>query len=184
MTLGTRLRKYIEVKGMTITDFAKSFGIPYRSVHEYLSDKRKPGAEHLEKMIHGGIDIEWLLIGNNKLIISFDFSDYASQFKPIEGIAACNRDISGILLDAAVTIVDRFAMDNPSHVTKLGIHGTLASVYHIWSMLSEALEASRDAFISSINVGRPADDFCKQLVELVTPFITENLALMFHKKNE
>lgn len=63
MPLADRLRRYIAFNGMTIREFEKTSGIPYRTLQDYLSDKRKPGADHLTRLAEIGVDVNWLLTG-------------------------------------------------------------------------------------------------------------------------
>jgi hypothetical protein len=63
-TLGERLRLFIMTRRLSIKDFAGHCGVPYRTIQEYLVDKRKPGADHLGRMAQCGLDVNWLLTGN------------------------------------------------------------------------------------------------------------------------
>ena len=70
VTLGTRLRDAIVARGHTLAAFAAETKIPYRTLQNYLADNRKPGAEHLAKMLDAGIDMTWLLTGRTRSAVS------------------------------------------------------------------------------------------------------------------
>ena len=61
--LGARLRGIIAFRGLSIASFAKRAAIPYRTLQNYLADKRKPAADHLVRLYRADIDILWLLTG-------------------------------------------------------------------------------------------------------------------------
>lgn len=45
--------------------FSKETEIPYRTLQDYLSGARLPGADALQKMAKKGIDINWVLLGDS-----------------------------------------------------------------------------------------------------------------------
>lgn len=44
--------------------FSKEVGIPYRTLQDYIAGARLPGADALQKFATKGIDINWVLLGN------------------------------------------------------------------------------------------------------------------------
>lgn len=64
-TVGLRLRYSLDVvtnvTGDNLAQISKKSGIPYRSLQDYLSDKRVPGGEALKKFQNIGLDINWIL---------------------------------------------------------------------------------------------------------------------------
>ena len=63
MTLGMRLRGIIAFRKQSIVSFATKASIPYKTLQNYLADKRKPAADHLIRLYRARIDILWLLTG-------------------------------------------------------------------------------------------------------------------------
>ena len=63
MTLGVRLRGLIAFRKQSIASFATRASIPYKTLQNYLADKRKPAADHLIRLSQVRIDILWLLTG-------------------------------------------------------------------------------------------------------------------------
>jgi transcriptional regulator with XRE-family HTH domain len=64
MNIGQRLRKIILLKNKTLTDFTLKTGMPYTTLQQYLSGKRKPNAEALIQMvIYLDVNVNWLLTG-------------------------------------------------------------------------------------------------------------------------
>ena len=63
MTLGMRLRGVIAFRKQSIVSFAAHASIPYKTLQNYLADKRKPAADHLIRLHRASIDILWLLTG-------------------------------------------------------------------------------------------------------------------------
>ncbi len=178
MSLGKRLRMYIDVHGMTVRDFSRHFGIPYRSVHEYLSNKRRPSAEHLENMARCGIDITWLVLGQARASITYDFTGYCDRIKPISGIFAADEKLSQYFLNDAIKVVDHIMMENPNLVKEMGLVGCLASAVSIWGTYAEAINNISDYVVEARKSGRSADDLGSEVVKLLGPFIRERLQLM------
>ncbi len=63
MSIGNRLRSAIDEMGVNMKEYSISSGIPYRTLMEYLSNNRSPGAEALMGIAGTGINIQWLLTG-------------------------------------------------------------------------------------------------------------------------
>ena len=63
MTLGGRLRRLIAFRKQSIAAFATQASIPYKTLQNYLADRRKPSADHLIRLHRVRIDILWLLTG-------------------------------------------------------------------------------------------------------------------------
>ncbi len=68
MSIGKRLRLVIDTSGSKVTEFSDSTGIPYRTLQQYLSDKRSPATEALTKICEQtSIDVHWLLTGQGTM---------------------------------------------------------------------------------------------------------------------
>ncbi len=66
MTIGKRLETFVAISGKSRKAFSQLAKIPYRTLQDYLADKRKPGADHLVRLAESGIDVHWLLTGQIK----------------------------------------------------------------------------------------------------------------------
>ena len=67
MDTQSRLRDAIEEKYKTIQAFSRAAGVPYRTIYQYLSGTRLPGADALVKICaHLGLSIHWLLTGEGE----------------------------------------------------------------------------------------------------------------------
>ncbi|CAI9120428.1 helix-turn-helix domain-containing protein [Brytella acorum] len=51
----------------SLREFSKRAAIPYRTLQDYLSGSRLPGADALQKMGRMGIDINWVLLGEGEI---------------------------------------------------------------------------------------------------------------------
>lgn len=67
MDTPSRLRAAIEEKYKTIQAFSRAADVPYRTIYQYLSGTRLPGADALVKICaHLGLNIHWLLTGEGE----------------------------------------------------------------------------------------------------------------------
>lgn len=55
----------IDGEKWSLKAFSKETAIPYRTLQDYLSGARLPGADALQKMAKKGIDINWVLLGTD-----------------------------------------------------------------------------------------------------------------------
>lgn len=46
--------------------FSRESGIPYRTLQDYISGSRLPGADALQKIARRGVDINWILLGDER----------------------------------------------------------------------------------------------------------------------
>lgn len=105
--IGERLRRHIAFKGMTISDFAREIEIPYRTLQDYLSGKRKPSADQLIRMINSGIDVNWLLTG-----------EFVDQFAGLvrggdedENFLFADQDLMEKIGKKCIAIIDQYQKD-------------------------------------------------------------------------
>ena len=87
-TVGGRLRRFLTFAGLSIRDFSKRTGVPYRTLQNYLAGNRLPDAEHLGRLAGAGIDINWLLTGELRPAMLPVLRDGADA----EGIEAVGAD--------------------------------------------------------------------------------------------
>lgn len=180
MSLGLRLRLFISVNGLTVREFSQKFDIPYRSVHEYLSDKRKPSAEQLLKMAENGIDINWLLSGFYRPVISFDLTA-CDSLRPIEGIVAADSELMHYLMEESVVIVNEGYEKIIGHPLGFNLTSLLASIWTVFSILAEGLDQHREkieklksegwsvAEIVDLTVGEPVRAAIVDRLTLIDP---------------
>jgi len=68
MSIATRLRDVLDVKGLSIKQAAEIVGIPYRTLQNYLLDEREPNAKAMSAIrTHLGISVDWLLTGEGSM---------------------------------------------------------------------------------------------------------------------
>ena len=87
------MRGFLAFAGLSIRDFSRETGVPYRTLQDYLADKRLPGAAHLGRMARAGIDLNWLLTGKLRPTVLQAIRDGSDQ----EGFEAVGADLN--LLD-------------------------------------------------------------------------------------
>lgn len=85
-----RLKEAMAAKWPTIKDFSEATGIPYPSLREYISGKKKPGMDALAAISSAsGVSTDWLLTGEGSKFrgqaISSD-PDSETLCKTIEGL--------------------------------------------------------------------------------------------------
>lgn len=134
---------FINVNGMSVKEFSREFNIPYRSVHEYLSDKRSPSVEQMTKMAERGIDINWLITGRAYPALVFDLSIY-EQLKPIEGIMLADRDLYNHMLLQAVAITNAAYEKEVGHPLGINLTSIFATVWTVLSFFGNALDEHRE----------------------------------------
>lgn len=78
INIGENLRIFIEKNFKNLAEFAKIFGMSAQSLHKYLTNQRKPGAEILSKLSRLGCDINWLLTNQSQTLISKSDFKYIS----------------------------------------------------------------------------------------------------------
>lgn len=178
MSLGERLRLWIDVRAMTVRDFSKLSGIPYRSLHEYLSGERKPGADHLEKMSNIGIDVDWLLTGVKRSSVTWDFTKYADNFKGITGIVAADEELSSFFLESAIQLIDEWIMEHPESIKEMGLHGWVASAVSLWTTYANAANNITDHIIKARKAGASVQDVAGHIVTTLRPFLLERMKLL------
>jgi len=67
MTIKERLKFLIDLLGLSLKDFSRKTGIPYPTLLQYLSGKREPVPENLQKIaIHVNVNLNWLLTGEGE----------------------------------------------------------------------------------------------------------------------
>lgn len=174
MSLGTRLRQFIKLNGMTVRQFEKATEIPYRSIHEYLSDKRKPGAEHLAKMIDAGVDIEWLLTGKEKHGINFLFSDI-EHLGPIGGFVIADIELRKKIFFYAVNIVDEVYSNEPEFTKSSGLIGAIISVWWLMKNLADTLNKNEEQIVRMREAGISVHDVLSVALDDAKPRLIDYL---------
>lgn len=68
MSIATRLRSVLDLKGLSIKEASELVGIPYRTLQNYLLDEREPNAKALSAIrTRLGISVDWLLTGEGTM---------------------------------------------------------------------------------------------------------------------
>jgi len=176
MSLGSRLRSFITLNGLSVRELEKRTGIPYRSLHEYLSDKRKPGADHLAKMPTVGIDVEWLLTGEVKpglkfkitadrddtVNLDFDLSN-SEGLLPVTGSMCADLTFSEKIVRDAIELVNELIEQNPTAFSLMGVQGCVTSVWVVFSAYMSLIERHEEHFIKARDTDYPVEKIAEIL---------------------
>ncbi|MQX38613.1 helix-turn-helix domain-containing protein [Roseospira navarrensis] len=187
MSLGSRLRSFITLNGLSVRDLERQTGIPYRSLHEYLSDKRKPGADHMAKLCTTGIDIEWLLTGSVRPGLHFSIAGKengfiyfdmggVSEFEPMTGDLISDERIYTLVKKDAVSLVNQMMADHPRAAASMGIEGIVSTLWVSVHTYMSALEPHKDKILEALEKGYSIDS----LAELMLEPIRARLLSRFH----
>lgn len=66
MSIGARIKEFIDSKNLSIREFAESIEMTYENLYAYVSDKREPGAIVLKRLYDAGADLNYILMGERK----------------------------------------------------------------------------------------------------------------------
>jgi transcriptional regulator with XRE-family HTH domain len=68
MSIATRLRSVLDLKGLSIKEASEIVGIPYRTLQNYLLDEREPNAKAMGAIrTNLGVSVDWLLTGEGTM---------------------------------------------------------------------------------------------------------------------
>jgi len=68
MSIATRLRSVLDLKGLSIKEASEIVGIPYRTLQNYLLDEREPNAKAMGAIrTNLGVSVDWLLTGEGSM---------------------------------------------------------------------------------------------------------------------
>ena len=68
MSISTRLRSVLDLKGLSIKEASEVVGIPYRTLQNYLLDEREPNAKAMGAIrTNLGVSVDWLLTGEGSM---------------------------------------------------------------------------------------------------------------------
>jgi transcriptional regulator with XRE-family HTH domain len=68
MSIATRLRSVLDLKGLSIKEASEVVGIPYRTLQNYLLDEREPNAKAMGAIrTNLGVSVDWLLTGEGTM---------------------------------------------------------------------------------------------------------------------
>lgn len=101
--LSNRLRHYVAWQGVSLTTFAATTGIPYRSLQDYVAGKRLPSGEQLIRLHEAGIDLNWLLTG--KLTIR-TFPDIGEENGDGADLLGADPVLLGRIIDHCLDLAD------------------------------------------------------------------------------
>lgn len=102
--IGPRLRRFIELRGMTIRDFAALAQIPERTLYNYLGGDRRPVVEHLANLAAVGVDLNWLLTG--EIRTSFDLQGAPSAETAAAEALSADLELRQSLRERAIDAAD------------------------------------------------------------------------------
>lgn len=158
MSVGQRLRWLLDLEGRSIKDLSKASSIPYRTIQQYLADKRKPGTDHLIKLAESGIDLHWLLLGQEEAALKLLFPG----FEPLDGPLAADSELAAVFLQEALDAVDEFHRDCVNEEGKpLELRSSLAAVWYVFSFYDRMLKQIADVIIEKRKEGWSCEDLAK-----------------------
>ena len=176
-TLGARLRGIIAFRRLSIASFAKRVAIPYRTLQNYLADKRKPAADHLVRLYRADIDILWLLTGR----CGAPLDDYL-PLGEVQTLAVFGeRRFSDSLIWQAALAADEF------HLRYRDKTGELLRRIEAEAVLGEyiAMYAARAADLADVIEKMGATDFLlEDVIRVLATSPTEDMDERFYRRIE
>lgn len=158
MTVGLRLRWLLELEGRSIKELSEASGIPYRTLQQYLSDNRKPGADHMVRFADAGIDLHWLLLGQEEASLKLLFP----RMEPIDGPLAADSKLAVVFLDEAMKAVDEFHDDYVRKSKKpLHLDILMTGVWSVFSLYDNLLKNISEQIINKRKEGWPGEDIAQ-----------------------
>jgi len=134
VTIGMRLKRLAALRSQNAKQFAETTGIPYRTLQDYMADRRKPGAEHLAKLSENGCDVNWLLTGQfvNPSIMAKEYG-----FDIESDAVVADQDLLSKLMTMSQEITDAI---NDAWIKKYGHSLTLEQLLkHLSSLYGQAI---------------------------------------------
>jgi hypothetical protein len=145
-SIGARLRQFLMWHNLSIRAFSDRSGVPYRTLQDYLTNKRKPGAEHLASMGRGGVDLNWLLVDEDA------YEDHFSSARRMLGFRTDVLKSNQALCRAMVAKCDMFVDD--ANADFAALHGrpmTRLHINHLWNLTFKHVVAAADAMEHIVN---------------------------------
>lgn len=71
MTIGARIKEWRAHKNLKQDEACSLLGVPFSTYQKYEMDNRKPGAEALEAFARAGVNVNWLLTGEGKMLATY-----------------------------------------------------------------------------------------------------------------
>ena len=94
MNIANRLKTAIKQLNLNYKDFSKQTNISYTTLLQYLSNKREPNSENLQKIVcHLNINLNWLLTGEGEMFKSDSVSETKNIGMPSEFIEKLKDDL-------------------------------------------------------------------------------------------
>lgn len=167
MTLGSRLRYLIEVSGGDVRAFAKRCGISERAMHDYLAGKRSPQTKQISKMAQVGVDIEWLLLGEQRPNISFPIPSRVPDPAPVSGVVAATPMLRSIVQQRAYRLTDRLIKEKDNFFQEAGVVGVVIAIWNFYKMMSDIIETHKDTFMKTAKSGGDLTEMCDLLLSMI-----------------
>ena len=140
------MRLVLALNRWSIKELERRSGIQYRTLQAYLADQRKPGADHLASLAGAGIDLHWLLLGQEEAALKLMFPD----FEPITGPLAADSELAAEFLEAAISDVDDW---HKGHVDRTGsslrMKLLLTGVWSVFALYDRLLEGIREKLVEA-----------------------------------
>jgi len=62
-SFGERLKWIVKKLNVTLKELSTKTGIPYNTLHQYVTDKRSPNVQYIVPLAFYGINLHWLITG-------------------------------------------------------------------------------------------------------------------------
>lgn len=153
---------------MSIREFADRSRVPYRTLQDYLADKRKPGAEHLAAIARCGIDLHWLLLGAALGMGSALFESDSFRAGVAAPEIASDTELMSYILETAKRVTDQ---TNKEHIEAHGRSLSLDEIFKLFSknyrILAFHAEIASDVITKARKLGVSTETIVGMLGEII-----------------
>ncbi|MCH5327048.1 MAG: helix-turn-helix transcriptional regulator [Duncaniella sp.] len=116
MDLVSRLKKYLDLQNISVTQFADECGIPRPSASQLLAGRNKKVSDEIIGKIHAvypNLSIIWLMFGEGEMLLHKDAETTDADFEYATGNLS-NFEIENKSSGADAKLNPEFAFENPS----------------------------------------------------------------------
>lgn len=160
-TIGERLKWLLKLEGRSIKALSDASGIPYGTLQQYLSDTRKPGADHLAKLARSGIDLHWLVLGESEPSLKLVFPEGRRMTGPV----AADAELANLFLAEALSAIDDWHSQwVKEHGAPMATSVLFAGVFSVFALYDELLNGIADQLIKARQSGWDNKDIAEMVL--------------------
>jgi transcriptional regulator with XRE-family HTH domain len=172
-TIGKRLRRFLEVRQLSIKDFERLYGVPYRTIQQYLADNRRPGAEHLANMAAAGMNITWLLLGESDA----NFTVHLPGQEKVRGILAADERFASLVFEEAFRAADTLnAQITKRRGEPLPLKVLLVAAWSAFQIHAKQLDEHQETLLKARAAGYSDEQLVDLIVRPMRPVIADHFA--------